>query len=73
MIKVDANTEFFPDGEQITSIPKSFALLAESHNSYLYGSGKNGRQVEWVYDNQYGWGWRVTKVEVDQYDCCGSS
>ena len=73
MYRIDKETEFFPDGEQITTIPPSFKLLAQDGNSYVYGSGRNGREVEWVFLRDYGgWGWLVRRIEVEPYDCCGS-
>ena len=69
--QIDPETQFFPDGEQI-EIPPSFKLLADDgRGSFIYGRGKNGREIQKTFLRDYGgWGWMVKKIEIEMDDCC---
>ena len=69
MTKLDSNTTFYEQNEQI-DVPSSFKLMSSEGNTYLYGSGRFGREVSWTYNQNLGrWGWVVRKVEFSE-GCC---
>ena len=70
MIRIDENTDFYQDGEEI-QLPSTFKYLMQQHDgSWLYGNKGNGRELKQTYMTNYGYGWSVTKIKIDMIDDC---
>ena len=71
MIKTSEG-EFYPEGEEIQSMPPTFEFLDTYKQSYVYGQkgGRWGRLVTWYPNFQgYGSGWLVEKIDIARH-CC---
>ena len=71
MIRIDSNTEFFPEGEPI-ELPASYKhLMTNESGNYIYGNGRQGRELSHGWNSDYQcFGWSCTKINIDMIDDC---
>jgi len=65
---IDQYTQFYEENENI-DLPPSFKFIRMEGDTYLYGYGYNGRELQYAKNESVGrYGWFVTKVALEE--CC---